>query len=41
VEEFWGGLTVEGWMGFVLKEKLKELKTFLKGWHKREYGGME
>jgi hypothetical protein len=28
-------------MGFVLKEKLKELKTFLKGWHKREYGGME
>ncbi|GAU33092.1 hypothetical protein TSUD_259430 [Trifolium subterraneum] len=28
-------------MGFVLKEKLKGLKTFLRDWHKHEYGGLE
>ncbi|MCH98366.1 transposon TX1 putative protein, partial [Trifolium medium] len=32
---------VEGWMGFVLKEKLKALKTLIRDWHKQEYGGME
>ncbi|MCI36077.1 RNA-directed DNA polymerase (Reverse transcriptase), partial [Trifolium medium] len=28
-------------MGFVLKEKLKALKSFLREWHKVEYGGLE
>jgi hypothetical protein len=32
---------VEGWMRFVLKEKLKRLKFFLKDWSKEEYGGLE
>ncbi|MCH86627.1 LINE-1 reverse transcriptase like, partial [Trifolium medium] len=32
-------LRIEGWMGFVLKEKLKALKKFLRDWHKLEYGG--
>jgi hypothetical protein len=39
VEEFWRLQRVEGWMGFVLKEKLKRLKIHLKDWHKREFGG--
>ncbi|KAK2385146.1 hypothetical protein QL285_072415 [Trifolium repens] len=41
VESFWETHKVEGWMGFVLKEKLKTLKTILKEWHKEEYGGLE
>jgi exonuclease III len=41
VEEVWRGFNVTGWMGFVLKEKLKGLKTFLREWHKKEYGGGE
>ncbi|MCH84503.1 LINE-1 reverse transcriptase like, partial [Trifolium medium] len=39
VESFWVNLRIEGWMGFVLKEKLKALKKFLRDWHKIEYGG--
>ena len=41
VEEKWRGLNVHGWMGFVLKEKLKGLKYRIKEWNKEEYGGME
>ncbi|KAK2430145.1 hypothetical protein QL285_028516 [Trifolium repens] len=41
VEAFWRGHHVEGWMGFVLKEKLKLLKPVLRNWHKEEFGGME
>jgi hypothetical protein len=37
VEASWGNFSVEGWMGFILKEKLKMLKTTLKDWHKKEY----
>jgi len=32
VEEAWRGQNVSGWMNFVLKEKLKELK--IKDWNK-------
>ena len=32
---------LNGWMGFILKEKLKVLKNRLCGWHKEEYGGLE
>jgi hypothetical protein len=41
VEEVWRNLSVEGWMSFVLKEKLKVLKSKIKLWNKVEYGGME
>ncbi|WJX18270.1 hypothetical protein P8452_08084 [Trifolium repens] len=41
VETFWNSNRVEGWMCFVLKEKLKMLKSTLRAWHKREYGGTE
>jgi hypothetical protein len=30
----WVDLEATGWMGFVLKEKLKELKLVLKAWSK-------
>ncbi|PNY04230.1 hypothetical protein L195_g000646 [Trifolium pratense] len=41
VEVAWGNLRAEGWMDYVLKEKLKGLKNSLKSWHKQECGGME
>jgi hypothetical protein len=41
VEGAWGSQNVVGWMGFVLKEKLKGLKVSLKEWHKLEFGGGE
>jgi exonuclease III len=41
VETFWRNHHVEGWMGFVLKEKLKLLKPILRNWHKEEFGAME
>ncbi|WJX63191.1 hypothetical protein P8452_48110 [Trifolium repens] len=34
VREKWNALQVEGWGGYVLKEKLKLLKAALKEWHK-------
>jgi len=33
VKEKWQTLDVEGWGGFVLREKLKMIKTALKDWH--------
>jgi len=41
VEECWTTYQGGGWMGFILKEKLKLLKSRLKEWNKAEYGGME
>jgi hypothetical protein len=41
VEEVWRNQNVNGWMGFILKEKLKGLKATIKEWNKEEYGGME
>lgn len=41
VEEAWRGSNATGWMGFVLKTKLKELKLVLKAWHLEEYGGLD
>jgi hypothetical protein len=41
VESYWSNHHVEGWMGFVVKEKLKGLKLVLKDWHKHAYGGLE
>ncbi|MCH90743.1 transposon TX1 putative protein, partial [Trifolium medium] len=41
VEECWREQQVSGWMGYVLKEKLRGLKTKLKEWNKVEYGNLE
>jgi hypothetical protein len=41
VEETWRNQSINGWMGHVLKEKLKSLKYRLKEWSKEEFGGME
>jgi hypothetical protein len=41
VEDFWRGHHIDGWMSFVLKEKLKLLKPILRNWHKQDFGGME
>jgi hypothetical protein len=41
VEDTWGALPSNGWMSFVLKEKLKGLKVKIKEWHKGVYGDME
>ncbi|KAL8515928.1 hypothetical protein ACS0TY_014579 [Phlomoides rotata] len=34
----WGSYEVEGWGGFVLKEKLKRLKADIKKWNKEVFG---
>jgi hypothetical protein len=41
VEEEWRNGSLSGWMGYILKEKLKKLKLRLKEWNTEEYGGME
>ncbi|KAK2406714.1 hypothetical protein QL285_042414 [Trifolium repens] len=41
VEDCWRGQEVSGWMAFVLKEKLKALKVFLKDWSKVEFGSVD
>ncbi|MCH79401.1 cysteine-rich receptor-like protein kinase [Trifolium medium] len=41
VEDGWKEQEVTGWMGFVLKEKLRGLKVKLKEWNKVEYGNLE
>jgi hypothetical protein len=41
VEGAWGAMNVDGWMGHILKEKLKLLKTPIKEWNRVVYGKME
>jgi hypothetical protein len=41
VEDFWRSFHGEGWMGFILKEKLKGLKELLKVWSKEVYGTVD
>ncbi|MCH84952.1 LINE-1 reverse transcriptase like, partial [Trifolium medium] len=41
VEDSWREQEVEGWMGFILKGKLKGLKTRIKLWNKEVYGGID
>lgn len=40
-EDIWGNQNGSGWMGVVLKNKLKGLKSSLKEWSRGEYGGMD
>jgi hypothetical protein len=37
----WESYQVGGWMGYVLKEKLKRLKGALKKWNKEVYGNVD
>jgi hypothetical protein len=41
VEAEWNSYQVCGWMGFVLKEKLKRLKGALRKWNKEVYGSVD
>lgn len=41
VKQVWGELQVEGWKGYVLKEKFKGLKVKLKEWNKDHCGNLE
>jgi hypothetical protein len=41
VEEAWRSFNHTGWMGFVLKEKLKGLKTLIKVWNREVYGSID
>jgi hypothetical protein len=41
VENCWRSQEVTGWMGFILKEKLKGLKVKIKEWSKEVYGDID
>jgi len=41
VDDIWGSQNGSGWMGVVLKNKLKGLKNSLMEWSRGEYGGMD
>ncbi|MCH79506.1 LINE-1 reverse transcriptase like [Trifolium medium] len=41
VEECWGSKKFSGWMGYILKEKLKALKVSIKEWNRVEFGRLE
>ncbi|MCI19303.1 RNA-directed DNA polymerase (Reverse transcriptase), partial [Trifolium medium] len=41
VEESWRCSSITGWMGNVIKEKLKGLKLKIKGWNYEIYGGID
>jgi hypothetical protein len=38
VTQAWGSQAFEGWMGFILKERLKFLKGVIKGWSATAFG---
>ncbi|KAL8495410.1 hypothetical protein ACS0TY_019521 [Phlomoides rotata] len=41
VNEKWSDYQVEGWGGYVVKEKFKKLKTDLKIWNKSVFGRLD
>lgn len=41
VKNKWRGMEIEGWKGFVLKEKLKGIKSKLKVWNKDHFGNLD
>lgn len=41
VEQMWVSLEVSEWKAFVLKEKLKLLKSFLRTWNKEHFGELD
>jgi hypothetical protein len=41
VESVWRSLPSEGWMGLILKDKLRSLKVKLREWNKANYGAVD
>ncbi|MCI16893.1 reverse transcriptase, partial [Trifolium medium] len=41
VEDSWRSQQLTGWMGFILKEKLKGLKGVIREWNKEAYGVLD
>ncbi|KAL8497360.1 hypothetical protein ACS0TY_020881 [Phlomoides rotata] len=41
IEKVWSTSTKQGWASFVIKEKLKEVKTELKSWSKEIFQGLD
>ncbi|MCH90117.1 transposon TX1 putative 149 kDa protein, partial [Trifolium medium] len=41
VESYWRNSNYSGWMAYVLKEKLKGLKTVIKEWNRQSYGAVD
>ncbi|GKU98539.1 hypothetical protein SLEP1_g11530 [Rubroshorea leprosula] len=41
VAKLWKSIEVQGWGGYILKEKLKETKLFLKNWSKKNCGELD
>ncbi|KAL8456310.1 hypothetical protein ACS0TY_034502 [Phlomoides rotata] len=41
IERVWSASNIKGWGGYVMKEKLKELKTELKTWSREIFKGMD
>lgn len=41
VKNEWRGLEVEGWKGFILKEKIKNIKSKLRVWNKEHFGNLD
>ncbi|KAL8463817.1 hypothetical protein ACS0TY_033675 [Phlomoides rotata] len=41
IERVWSTSNIKGWGGYVMKEKLKELKTELKTWSREIFKGMD
>ncbi|CAJ2647023.1 unnamed protein product [Trifolium pratense] len=41
IKEAWESIEITGWMGFILKERLKVLKGVIKEWKKTKFGKVE
>ncbi|KAL8473811.1 hypothetical protein ACS0TY_030606 [Phlomoides rotata] len=41
IEKVWASSLKQGWVGFVIKEKLKELKTQVNAWSRETFNGMD
>ncbi|GKV11739.1 hypothetical protein SLEP1_g22962 [Rubroshorea leprosula] len=41
VAELWKTTHIQGWGGYILKQKLKETKSFLKCWSKEKFGELD
>lgn len=41
VENAWNSYSVQGWVGYIVKEKLKFLKSDLKKWNQENFGIIE
>lgn len=40
VEKEWKSYKIQGWSGFIIKEKLKRLRHKIRGWHLQYFGNI-